>query len=179
MPKKKNPKKKSSRININIHLPKQLQGTGGSGYGVGKKAGAAVASIMIANPLVSIVVIIIALVLMLILGSFVLTSVVTNLLDWRMWLLALLISMALKPKGTMAIIGGAVAMGMVFWIYELWAWYQAMQDVCGIPIIGWMICGLFDIALFMPRIFALGMLILSAFIMLTGLSALRFAILKR
>jgi len=173
---KKKPKPKQP-INVNVNLPKQF--TQSAVQSAGKKAGAVAAGIIVSNPIVSLIVIIIAFALLIIIGGFTVAAIVSNITNPWMWILAFIISMGLRPKGTMGILGGAIGIGLVFWIYDLYMWYQATQAICNIPIMGWIICGAMDIALFIPRIFGLATLILTAFIMLTGLSMLRYAIMKR
>jgi len=182
---KKKPKKKNAGkqiINVTMNLPKQyLQG---ATQAAGQKAGQAAVGVLLAHPVVAIVAILISVALLVILGGLALVSVVEivlplNITSISMWILSLILSLVLRPKGTGYIIGLAVVVGGLFWGVGIYQEYVAMQDVCNIPIVGWMICSAWNVVTFLPRLYGLGVFIIAAFIQLTLISALRYAILKR
>ena len=145
----------------------------------GRGAGASAVTLMVANPLVTIIAIVVAFVLILVIGSFALTDFILNITNIWLWIAAFLLSIAIRPKSSLAIIGSAILIGGGFWIYKLWLEFQALQAMCNIPIIGGLLCGGWNFLTFIPRIFNLIMLILTVFIMVTLISMLYYQIIGK
>jgi hypothetical protein len=154
-------------VNVIVRITPGMMQAGG---GMAKRA---VTSAIIANPLIALVAIIIAFLAILVIGGFTLVTmlqIITN-----PWFLVACVgaNFLLRPNSLSSNIILALFIGGLFWGYIVLQEYLAMQAVCNIPFIGWLICGGWNAVTFLPKMFSLAVHILTAFILTIGVSALR------
>ena len=123
----------------------------------------------------ALIAIIVGVIVILIMSYFMAVSFIDKIMNPWLWALSFGISIVLRPSRTSSIALSSIFVGGVFWIYETWAAYQAIADVCSIPILGTIICGTVFAA---GWIFNLIMYLLVAFVMMTAISYLRRALLN-
>jgi len=168
-------RKKNKGVHVHVHMPKMYTREAARGFGRG--VGTAGVGFLISNPIVAIIVIVVGIALFMILGGFTLMAVVTKLMNVWMWCVAILIAVFTKPRDT--IIMWAILTGLVFWMYGVYQEMLAWQQICQIPIIGWLICGTWNVITFLPKLWDLGVTIFVAFAMIYIAEFVRYQIEKR
>lgn len=172
MKKKKNISKGSKAKKVMVYVPKQhmeslLNQTG-------KRATKAVATAFVANPVVTLIAIGVLVVILFILGAFALNELITNIQNPFLWLGAFAISIIARPKSKISLFLSSLLIGTAWWVYLIYMEVQAMQSICSIPGVGWLICGGWNIATFIPKIWNLTFLIITVFIMVSLISMVRY-----
>jgi hypothetical protein len=163
MPVKKNARKKkiakksrrSRNIVVNVNIPKGSQ----------KRYGPDVAGFLFANPVAGIVIVTVGIALFMIVGGLSLPVIIGMFMNPWMWVLAIVITLAAKPKSNTTI-AFAVLMGLLFWGYDIYMEYLAIQQICSIPIVGMFMCGAWNVISFIPKLFGLGLKIIVSFAMI-------------
>ena len=168
-------RKKRNGVHVHVHLPKQY--VGAAGREAGRVLGGKVAGWLITNPIAAVIIIVVGIAAFLILGGITLAAVFTKFMNVWMWALAILIAVLTKPKDT--IIMWAILLGFVFWMYAVYQEMLAWQQLCQIPIIGWIACFGKDILTFLPKMWDLGVTVFVAFAMIYICEFIRYQIEKR
>jgi hypothetical protein len=107
----------------------------------GTQAGKATVGFLLANPFVALVAIIIGIIVTFILASYAAVTVTNLLYSPIWWALAILFSVILRPTRSTSILLAAVLVSGIFFIIENYQAYQELQDICSIPIMGFLVCG--------------------------------------
>lgn len=165
-------RKRVKDIIVNVNVPQSVgqQARGG-------QYGAAAAGFLFANPVLAIIIAVVGIALFVILGGVALGTFFELMLNPWTWVLALLVGMVAKP-GSGTVIGFAIIVGLLFWGIGIYQEYMAWQQICNIPIIGWIACGAWNIITFLPKLFFLGLHVMTAFVQIWIISFLKYELSK-
>lgn len=166
MPGKKGKRIKDIIVNVNIPQAAGQKARGG-------QYGQAAAGILFANPLTALTIIVVGLALLMILGGLSLGIVLEFMTNPWTWVIAIIIGMITKP-GSNTVLGFSILVGLVFWGAGIYQDYTAMREFCSIPIIGWIACGVWNVVTFVPKLFLLGLHILTAFVQIWIVSFVKY-----
>ena len=156
---------KKRRSNINVPQVIGQQASGGNYR-------SATASLIFANPMAALTIIAVILASLMIVGGLSLELFIGLLLNPWSWAIALIIGMLAQPE-TNTVIGFSIIVGFAFWGWGIYQDYTALPQICSIPIIGWIACGAWNIVTFIPKLFILGLNILTAFIQIWMVSFIK------
>lgn len=162
-------KKQIRNIIVNIKMPKNFRRNGYAPQ---------IAGILFANPVAGLFIIGIGLLATYLIGALSLPILIGMFFNPWMWVFALGITLAFSPKSrTVTIL--AVMMAMIFWGFGLYQDYMTNKQICGIPILGIIACGFWDVFTFVPKLFSLIIHIVVSFAMIWSLSFIRYELEKK
>lgn len=145
------------------------------GYG---RAASSAAGILFTNPAVALALIVGTFIAFIVIGGLALPTIISMFFNIWMWVAALAISLLFKPRSGIVLIF-AVLMSLGFWGFSLYQEYLAMQQICSIPIIGWIACAGWNVITFIPKLMMLGITFSVSFAMLWTISFLRYQLVEK
>lgn len=166
MPGKKGKRIKDIIVNVNIPQAVSQKASGG-------QYRSAAAGVLFANPIMTLTIIVVGLALLLIFGGLSLGIVLEFMTNPWTWVIAIMIGMITKP-GSNTVMGFSILVGLLFWGAGIYQDYMAMSYICSIPIIGWIACGAWNIVTFVPKLFLLGLHIMTAFVQIWIVSFIKY-----
>lgn len=167
-----NKRNRLKNVIVNVNVPQaSAQAARGGKYG------AAAAGILFANPVLAIIIAVVGIALFVILGGIALPIFMQLMMSPWMWILSILIGLAFTPKSNNVIMF-AVLVGLIFWGYGIYQEFAALQQICSIPIIGWIACGAWNVITFIPKLFMLGLHIMVAFVQIWIISFIKYELSK-
>jgi len=134
---------------------------GSLGVSAGKTVGTKTAGLLVANPIYAAIIIAISLILLFVIGTYAAVTFVDKITNPFLWAVSIVFTVLIRPVRTTTLVFTATIAGGLYFIYENWAAYNALQDTCAIPIIGMIVCG----GIYTVWIFNLLMYILTALVM--------------
>lgn len=163
-------RRKTKGITINLTVPQAV-----GQQAKGRSYRSATAGLIFANPLMALLMIAVILASIVIIGGLSLELFIGLLLNPWSWAIALIIGMLAQPR-TGEIIGFSIIVGLGLWGWGLYQDYTVTSQICSFPIIGWIACGVWDIFTFIPKLFILGLTILTSFIQLWIVSFIKYVL---
>lgn len=157
-------------VNVNVPQSSVLAAKGG-------QYRAAAAGFLLANPILAIIIAVVGIAAFILIGGITLPIFLSMMFSPWMWIATIVVAAVMTPRSNTIIIF-AILIGLAFWGYDVYLEYQALQQICNIPIIGWIACGAWNVITFIPKLFMLGLNVMVAFVQIWIVSFIKYQLIK-